>query len=286
MTTATKPWLDSNEYPFSPNYLKLPMGNMHYVDEGSGLPIVFVHGNPSWSYEFRNLIKAFSKTNRCIANDHIGFGLSDKPYDWDYLPEQHADNFSRFIRRLNIDEFILYVNDWGGAIGISHAINHPGQVRHLVITNTWMWAVSRDLYYRIFSGFVGGPMGRLLIKHFNFFGKVIARKCFIDQRHFHPAIYQHLETAKDRKGCWTFPKQIIASGDWLADLWEKREQLNTVPKTIIWGMGDIAFREKELNVWDEGLTGEKTIIRLDNVGHYPHEEAVDAVIDALRKIST
>ena len=94
MTSENKTWLDRNEYPFKSNYFNLPLGKMHYVDQGEGIPIVFVHGKPGWSFEFRKSIKELSKTNRCIANDHIGFGLSDKPYEWNYLPQNHAKNFN------------------------------------------------------------------------------------------------------------------------------------------------------------------------------------------------
>ena len=83
-------WLDREEYPFEPHFFKTPAGKMQYVDEGSGEPIVFVHGNPAWSFEFRRLIKEFSRTNRCVAPDLIGFGLSDKPAEWSYLPAEHA----------------------------------------------------------------------------------------------------------------------------------------------------------------------------------------------------
>ena len=89
MNTMTKPkWLNTKEYPFKSNFFKTSIGRLHYVDEGKGEPIIFVHGNPAWSFEFRNLIKEFSKTNRCIAPDHIGFGLSDKPANWSYLPKR------------------------------------------------------------------------------------------------------------------------------------------------------------------------------------------------------
>ena len=76
---------------------------MHYVDEGIGEPIVFVHGNPAWSFEFRNLIKEFSTTNRCIAPDLIGFGLSDKPEGWSYLPKEQAKNLDLFLESLDLD---------------------------------------------------------------------------------------------------------------------------------------------------------------------------------------
>jgi haloalkane dehalogenase len=175
------------------------------------------------------------------------------------------------------------VNDWGGPIGLAYAVNNPEKIKHLIITNTWMWSAKDDLYYRIFSGFVGGPIGRFLIRNFNFFGKVIIRQCIVDKRNFHSTIYNHLETKNDRKGCWTFPKQIIDSSDWLDGLWQKRQNLDEIPKTLIWGMKDIAFREKELNVWNSELKN-KIVIKLDNVGHYPHEEATELFVRELKKV--
>jgi haloalkane dehalogenase len=99
-TNASPKWLDTLEYPFEPHYFHVPAGTMHYVDEGKGDPIVMVHGNPGWSFEFRNCIKALSSIHRCIAVDHIGFGLSDKPAEWDYLPEHQAENFERLMDHL------------------------------------------------------------------------------------------------------------------------------------------------------------------------------------------
>jgi haloalkane dehalogenase len=77
----TAEWLDRDEYPFESRYFDLEMGRMHHVDEGSGEPIVMVHGNPTWSYLYRHLIKQLSPDYRCVAMDHIGFGLSEKPPD-------------------------------------------------------------------------------------------------------------------------------------------------------------------------------------------------------------
>jgi haloalkane dehalogenase len=91
------PWLDRDEYPFTSRYFRQPDGLMHYIDEGQGEALVFVHGNPSWSFEYRRLIKHFARTNRCIAPDHMGFGLSETPPAASYLPQYHAGNFARFI---------------------------------------------------------------------------------------------------------------------------------------------------------------------------------------------
>lgn len=280
----SKPWLNRKKYPFQSNYFDLPIGKMHYLDEGEGDPIVFVHGNPGWSYEFRESIKELSKTNRCIAVDHIGFGLSEKPYDWDYLPESHATNLSNLLSYLNLDNIVLVVNDWGGPIGLSYALNNFKKIKHLMITNTWMWSVSDNPSSKKFSAFAGGIFGRFLIKYFNFFGKVIIKYCFGDKKYFDKTIYKHLETPKDRKGCWVFPKQIIASSDWLDSLWQKRKSIEDIPATVIWGAKDVAFEESQLHIW-KNILNNKTIIKLDTVGHYPYEEAADLFIRELKKVS-
>lgn len=111
-------WIDRKEYPFKSHFLQLEMGKMHYIDEGSGEPIVMVHGNPTWSFLYRHLIKGLSKNYRCIAIDNIGFGLSDKPADWSYYPEDHAKNLYLLIEKLDLKGITLIVQDWGGPIVI------------------------------------------------------------------------------------------------------------------------------------------------------------------------
>lgn len=197
-------WLDKIEYPFESHYTELPIGKLHYVDEGKGDPIVMVHGNPGWSFEYRNIIKEMSKTHRCIVPDHIGFGLSDKPYEWNYLPKSHAENFELFMDELNLDKITLVVSDWGRPIGLSYAIKHPERIKKIVILNTWIWSVENDSYYLNFSKVMGGVFGRFMIKNFNFFGKVIVQKAIGDKKKLknkiHKHYYAHLESKKDRKG--------------------------------------------------------------------------------------
>lgn len=278
-------WLDRNEYPFESNFFQLPMGKMHYVDEGKGDPIVMVHGNPGWSFEFRNIVKEMSKTQRCIVPDHIGFGLSDKPYDWDYLPESQANNFELFMDSLNLNNITLVVNDWGGPIGLSYALKYPEKIKKLVILNTWMWSVENDPYYQKFSGMMGGSFGKFMIKNFNIFGRMVVKKAVGDKKkltkNIHKHYYKHLESKKDRKGCYTFPKEIIGSSEWLNVLWQQREKINSIPTTIIWGMKDIAFREQELNYWTKNWKNPK-VIKLEEIGHFPQEEAPEKLINELK----
>lgn len=285
-THNTRPWLDKTAYPFEPHFLELPMGRMHYVDEGKGDPIVFVHGNPGWSFEFRNQIKALRATHRCIAPDHIGFGLSDKPYEWDYLPKSQAANFEQLMDSLDLNQITLVVSDWGGPIALSYALRYPEKIKRLVILNTMMWALGNNPTVQKFSSFFGGPIGIFLSKNFNFFARVLSKQTFHDKSKFskliHQHMYKHLGSPRERKGTWVFPKQIIASGDWLNSLWEQREQIADLPTHLVWGMNDIAFSPKDLATFEGFLTNYETI-RLDNVGHYPQEERAEVLIEVLKQ---
>jgi pimeloyl-ACP methyl ester carboxylesterase len=278
-------WLNREEYPFESRFYETSVGRMHYIDEGKGDPIVFLHGNPGFSFEYRKVIKELSKTNRCIAPDHIGFGLSDKPVDWDYLPMNHAKNFEQFMESLNISKFTIVLNDWGGPIGLSYAIKYPEKIKKIIILNTWLWSVENDPYYQKFSGIMGGPFGRFMIKNFNIFGRMVVKRAVGDKKKLskdtHRHYFKHMEKRSDRKGCYTFPKQIIGSSKWLAELWDQREKINSIPTCFIWGMKDIAFREQELNYWIEHWKNPK-VIRLNGIGHFPQEESPETVIEELR----
>jgi haloalkane dehalogenase len=108
-------WPDRQEYPFEkPHFFRTPAGSMHYVDEGNGEPVIFIQGNGGGSFEFRRLIREFSRTDRCIAPDPIGFGLSDKPAGWSYLPEEHAKNPALFLESSAPENSTLVAGDWGG----------------------------------------------------------------------------------------------------------------------------------------------------------------------------
>lgn len=274
-------WLDRNEYPFESHFLPVPAGSLHYIDEGQGDPVVMVHGNPGWSFEYRSLVKVLSAMHRCIVPDHIGFGLSDKPQNWSYRPKDHAANFEQLMLALNLSNVTLIVSDWGGPIGLAYALKYPDRIKKIIVLNSWLWSVKHDPYYRKFSGFMGGFIGRLLIRRFNFFGKVIVKKAMGEpsllHKNIHRHYYRHLATAADRKGCYTFPKEIIASSDWLDELWQQRQRVSSLPTTIIWGMRDIAFRPQELNYWTTHW-GNPRVVQLERIGHFPQEESPEVIL--------
>lgn len=132
-------WLNDikQEYPFKPKRLRLKNGHeISYLDEGQGPVILMLHGNPTWSFYYRNLVKHFAPNHRVIVPDHLGMGLSDQPQDFSYQLHQHVAHVEELLDALNIEKFSLIVHDWGGAIGFGVATLRPQAVERAVILNT------------------------------------------------------------------------------------------------------------------------------------------------------
>ena len=123
-------------YPFKPKRIKINGQNLSCIDEGQGNTVIMLHGNPTWSFMYRNLVDELRKNYRVVVPDHLGCGLSDKPQDHDYTLANHIDNLAGLIEQLGIDRFSLVVHDWGGAIGMGYAVKHPERIESLVIMNT------------------------------------------------------------------------------------------------------------------------------------------------------
>ena len=135
-------WVDRREYPFEPRGLDVEGGRLSYVDEAEGAPIVIVHGTPTWSFLYRHLIRELSPRYRCLAPDHLGFGLRDRPADWSYRPEDQARNLAWFIETLGVKDRTLMVHDYGGPIGLADALE-----RHYLepLDGHATWVYAREL---------------------------------------------------------------------------------------------------------------------------------------------
>jgi len=168
--TSTPPaWLDRSAYPFRPHYFDVGEGRLHYVDEGSGSPVVLVHGTPTWSFLWRRLIPHLVATgHRVIAPDHLGFGLSDKPRGAGYRPEDHARRLAVLLDALELSDVTLVVHDVGGPIGLSYALDRPERVSRLVILNSWLWPLDDDPVIAKGSRLASGLLGRFLYTWLNF----------------------------------------------------------------------------------------------------------------------
>ena len=282
--------IDRVAYPFATRSAQLTAGRMSYVDEGAGDPILLVHGTPTWSFEWRHLIRAFSSSHRCIAPDHLGFGLSERPPFGVYTPEWHATNFREFVERLNPDPVTLVVHDFGGPIALPLALFHPQRVRRLVVINSWMWSFADDREMASKARVAGGALGRVLYRWANLPLRGIMPSAYGDRRKLTKEIHrQYLDRFPDRwsRGTvlWRLAQSLLGSSAFYDHLWSERARLRDRPALIVWGMKDSAFRPNQLARWREALPhGE--MVELPESGHWPHEEEPDLVVDAVRQFLT
>lgn len=268
-------WLNTNEYPFKHHYFNVNDTTMHYVDEGEGEVILFVHGTPSWSFEFRNVIKFLSKKYRCIALDHIGFGLSEKPAKYDYTVQNHTASLLKLITHLQLNQFTMLVHDFGGIIGLAAAEQIPEKIKGLVMLNTWCRSIQDEPEYKKMKMILGSPLMPLLYRYLNFSAKYILPAAFGERSRLTPEIHQHFlrpfSKASERNGTIAFAKSLLRDQDYYASIGKKLTILKDKPVLIIWGMKDEFITEKHLLWMQEQFPGSK-VVRYDDAGHFVLEE--------------
>lgn len=280
--------LDPREYPFTDRWLPYRDGYIHYLDEGKGPAVLLLHGNPTWSYLYRNVIKELREEFRLIAPDYPGFGMSKAPGGYRFTPQEQSEAVQELIRRLNLKDFILVVQDWGGPIGLSYAVRNRDNLRGIIIMNTWAWP-AEILPMKLFSLAMGGwPIGYWLQTRLNFFAKVIvphgiyhAEKVTDSLR---KAYTDPFPTPKSRIPTWIFPGQIRKARTWLADIESKLPNLSDLPAQILWGTKDSAgFPLEQMAKWQTYLPMNETEI-LEDASHYVQEDRPDRVAASIRKI--
>jgi haloalkane dehalogenase len=268
----------------SSNYVSLRHGRMHYIDQGSGPVILFVHGTPTNSYEYRHLMAALSSTHRCIAPDHLGFGQSDRPQAFAYTPEAHAANLREFVDALGLDRFSLVVHDFGGPIGLPLALS--GRVERLTIMNSWAWPLDDDPKMARAARFIGGAAGRLLYRYANASLRLIMPSAYGDRRKLTKEIHRHyLDVFRDRDArvlvLHALAKSLLASRAYYQSLLDRVGVLQAMPVLIVWGIKDSAFPPSQLERW-RTLLPHAAVVQIDGAGHWPHEEEPAQVIAALK----
>lgn len=280
-------WLDREAYPFASHWHATPEGRLHYVDEGprdDPHPIVLVHGTPTWSFEWRAVIRGLRTKRRVIAPDHLGFGLSDKPEHAAYEPAAHARRLAGLLDHLGLARYVLVVHDFGGPIGLGAALTHLDRVERIVFANTWFWPVDDDRRAVSVSRFVRGLIGRFLYLWLSFSPRVILPSALGDRKKLTREVHRHylapFPTRHTRRGPWTLGVELAGSSAFYASLWARRAELAEKPTSIVWGEKDPAFSRAYLDRLSAAFPRAQRVL-LPEVGHFPAEEAPDAVIGAV-----
>lgn len=284
MSVHVRPsWVDDTMFPFESRFIEIDGHTLHYIDEGDGPVLLFLHGNPTWSFLYRDVISSLKDEFRCIALDYPGMGLSAAAPGYEFLPEDHARVVAAFIEKVNLREVTLVAHDWGGPIGMSVAEQNPARFNGLVVANTGAWP-AEGLGVHIFSRLLGGPLGRLLIRQFNLFvnvmipaGHRLRKPTAEEMAHYRKA----LDTAARRHSSAILPRRITASRDFLADAEAGLPRLASLPVLIIWGDADVAFGSNQRRRWEETFVDSETVI-IQGAGHFVQSDAPDQFAAAIR----
>jgi haloalkane dehalogenase len=275
-------WLADELYPFQSHFADIDAAQVHYIDEGSGPPLLLLHGNPTWSFLYRRIITGLRDRFRCVALDYPGFGLSRAAAGYGFTPAEHAKVVERLVLRLDLKDVTLMVQDWGGPIGFALATRHPDRCAAFVIGNTWAWPKS-DFGTQVFSRLMGGPIGGYLILRRNFFVENIIPNN-VKRTSLPDAVMEAYRgpfpSVESRRPMHVFPREILASRPWLAEIEGALNTLSERPALLVWPTRDIAFREPERRRWEALFRNHRTVL-LEGAGHYIQEDAPDEIVAAI-----
>ena len=279
-------WINRNLYPFTSRFFEIDGHRIHYIDEGKGIPILFSHGTPEWSFGWRDLVRGLRDGYRCVAVDHLGFGLSDKPEDADYSVRAHAARLEKLIEQLQLPDFHIVANDFGLSISLAYAINHPERVQKISIFNGWMWPLSEDPHYAKPAKVMRTWLGRVVYKYFNFPVTVVMPAAFGDKRKLTKEVHRHYKMAlpspASRTAAYTFARELLDAEAFWAELWQRRDSISGKPFLVFWGMKDSFVPPYELEKWEKVLTNAR-IVQLENAGHFAQEEEPERMINELKQ---
>ena len=284
-------------YPFEGKTAQIAGLRLHYLDEGQGEPVVMLHGNPTWSFYYRELVKALRPDYRVLAPDHIGCGLSEKPSAdrYPYTLGQRIADIEELLRQLGLTQNLtLVLHDWGGLIGMGVAARHPEWVRRIVLLNTAAFHKPADMKLPGLLWLVRDTaLGALLVRRLNFFARgatklAIKRKPM--SRQLADAYCAPYDTAANRIGTLRFVQDIPLkpgdpSFDVMSEVQEGLSQFCEHPILICWGGKDFVFNERILQEFEQRLPNAE-VHRFPDAGHYVLEDAGDEIIPLVKAFLT
>jgi haloalkane dehalogenase len=268
-------------WDFEPRYVEQDGLRMHYVDEGAGAPVLFLHGEPTWAYLYRKVIPRLTASHRCVAPDYFGFGRSDKPTDpaW-YSYDRHADSLARFTEALDLRDVTVVMQDWGGPLGLRLAVEQADRVARLVVLNTGIgarapndeWLRFRAFMRRVGTEIVAGQLIRMtLVQPVD--DAVIA------------AYDAPFPVPESRVGIVQFPELVATSRDHpsAAAMLAVREELRTYdrPALVLFGDSDPIFGRAAAEAMAALLPRSELDPPLAGAGHFLQEDRGEAIGDRI-----
>ncbi|MDZ4694533.1 MAG: alpha/beta fold hydrolase [Deltaproteobacteria bacterium] len=282
-------------FPFEPHVLLRRGLRYHYLDEGQGDPVVMVHGNPTWSFYYRELVRTLSPRHRVIVPDHIGMGLSDKPgiERYNYRLADRIDDLEALLASLGLEtgaKLTLVMHDWGGMIGMGYAARHPERVGRLVLMNTAAFHLPSDMQLPwVLQAIRDTPLGSLAVRGLNAFSRVashVGTKRSHLSKVLRDAYCAPYDSWQNRVATYRFVEDIPVksrhpSYATVTQVEAGLSQFSGTPTLFAWGMKDFVFTPRVLEHWQQRWP-QAEVHRFDDCGHYVLEDAsaeVCALVD-------
>lgn len=275
-------------YPFQSNFLDLDRLKYHYLDEGTGANLLMLHGNPTWSFYYRNLILGLKDEYRVLAPDHIGCGLSDKPQQYQYSLARHIANLEIFTEKLQLKNITLVIHDWGGAIGMGFAVKHPELIKRFVVFNTAAFLMPQiHLLLKICRIPI---LGTLAIRWFNAFAAMAVILACKNREKMTPQVkagyLAPYNSYANRIANLRFVQDIPmttrdASYKLMQIIEQGLEQFKDHPMLIAWGGKDFVFNNDFLKRWQEFFP-KAQVKTFPDAGHYVVEDAGDEILPLMK----
>ena len=280
-------------YDFNSHFVEIDSLRMHYLDEGQGDTVVMLHGNPNWSYYYRNLIHALKDRYRCLVPDHIGCGLSDKPGDdrYEYSLARRVSDLEKWLDQCGANrDLTLVVHDWGGMIGMAYATRYPERIRRLVVLNTGAFHLPGTKPVPWQLKLARSPLGAILVRGLNAFSRGAVKSCVT--RNVMPtevanAYCAPYDSWKNRIAVHRFVQDIPLRPsdrgyDLITEVQNRLGLLKTIPMLIGWGDKDFVFDEHFLREWLARFPNAE-LHRFSDCGHYILEDASQELIPLIAK---
>jgi haloalkane dehalogenase len=277
---------DAELYPFRSRWLDTSAGRVHYIDEGEGPTLLFLHGNPTWSFLWRKVIVALRDRFRCVALDDPGFGLSEHPDGYGYTPKEHSEIVAEVMRALDLEDVTIVGHDWGGPIGMRVALDELPRVRGLVMSNTWYWP-SEVRRFKLFSRVMSSRfLQRLIVNRNLFVERLLPRGV---KNELSGPVMEHyrgpLPSPETREGVAILPSQMMSASFWLGETAHcAPRMLKKLPMLLVWGVQDFAFTPRFMDRFRADFPN-VTLHRVD-ARHYVPEDAPQEFADAVASFLT
>jgi haloalkane dehalogenase len=285
---------DASLYPFTSRWFDSALGQLHYIDEGVGTPILFLHGNPTWSFTYRVIVEQLRDQFRCIAVDYLGFGLSERPDSCRYTVEEHARTVGELVDHLGLDGFITVGHDWGGPISLAIDVERAERVQGVVLANTWFWPDENPFMKLFGKAMSSSRLQRSILEENIYVERLlpsgIARTLMPPEMDHYRKVLPSPDT---RKAVAEMPKQILAARPLLDRLArEVPRALGPKPALLVWGMKDpagslhsplVSLVNKTRHTLPriEATFPDHVAVRLPNAKHYLQEDAPAEIVKAI-----